>query len=610
MRNLTRNQNPSLVQALTSATQNRFRVAVIRSKIWGFDSEFLMSGRAGRPEDVQTIQFSDGIESYICTTASELKRWLLDHSRIKILYGFVTLCDLGSVEEWLGSSAVKISPHAGWIRYGRANIHVVDAQPLLSAFGLRKLADCGQMVGTAKLDKPSWLGQRKWESEQEYAEFAEYAKADAVITSKIVRWMIETLSADPAKYRSAGTIARDEFNFPRRLKMLEGYVRMSPFEARVKLFTFAGRAEGFYTGFTPNVIYSDVSSLYPCSIVATRALQIKSAKPCELSDLAVSDNLCSDDLCETRYGWIEGAFRSNRDMWGLPVHGARNVWMTGSISGLYNTFDLAAAHAELLYVKQCYKPIFRTETADHDKYADMLTRKLEGRCSATEKLYIKAVLNAVSGKLGQSHPRPSERSNFLAYNILLGHSHLVMSKLFDKCSSPILAMDTDSIFSQMDMSGKWFEVSDGNRMLPIRLDIKGRGDLNFYRPKRYIMKGALDCYAAHGWRYFVEDYLKLFDGTLTELDSRIDIKHTLLTRQHEALKMSKGRWRTRPEHLDLQKLTKLLSADQKRQRADYNSFQLVRAKRNMPSTAWDYDEYMRSAEDDVLQLRWRRLNHI
>jgi hypothetical protein len=86
-----------------------------------------------------------------------------------------------------------------------------------------------------------------------------------------------------------------------------------------------------------------------------------------------------------------------------------------------------------------------------------------------------------------------------------------------------------------------------------------------------------------------------------------------LTRQHEALKMSKGRWRTRPEHLDLQKLTKLLSADQKRQRADYNSFELVRTKRNMPSTAWDYDDYMRSAEDDVLQLRWRRrrrLNHI
>jgi hypothetical protein len=350
------------------------------------------------------------------------------------------------------------------------------------------------------------------------------------------------------------------------------------------------------TGYTQNAIYNDVSSLYPISIVATRALQIKGAKPCSLSDLAISD-----DLDEERYGWIEGDFMTKSDMWGMPVRGYRNYYMTGQISGLYSTFDIAAAKAEILNVKRCYTPTFREERAEHDKYAELLMKKLEGKFSEEEKGYFKAILNAVSGKLGQAHPI-GERSNFLAYNILLGHSHLIMSELFGKCSSQILAMDTDSIFSQQDMSGIWFKISDSERSFPVKMDIKGRGDLAFFRSKRYIMRGELSCFGAHGWRYFLEDYVKLFDGTLTELDTRIDIKHTLLTRQREALKMAKGRWRTRPEHLDLEKLKALLTADDKRNREEYDSYSLVMQKKSMQSQAWNLDDYMVNAEADFLGI--------
>ena len=93
------------------------------------------------------------------------------------------------------------------------------------------------------------------------------------------------------------------------------------------------------------------------------------------------------------------------------------------------------------------------------------------------------------------------------------------------------------------MCGKWLELTDGEYTVPVLMDIKGKGDLAFFRSERYIMKGEISCYGAHGWRYFIEDYLKLFDGTITELDTRIDIKHTFLTRQKEALKMVKGRWK-------------------------------------------------------------------
>src|SRR5665648_34650 len=76
-------------------------------KIWAFDSEFMMSGRAGAPEDVQSIQFSDGEESIVVETPNALKSWLHAHNYIKTLYGFVVLCDLGSMQEWLGESAVE-----------------------------------------------------------------------------------------------------------------------------------------------------------------------------------------------------------------------------------------------------------------------------------------------------------------------------------------------------------------------------------------------------------------------------------------------------------------------------------------------------------------------
>jgi hypothetical protein len=244
---------------------------------------------------------------------------------------------------------------------------------------------------------------------------------------------------------------------------------------------------------------------------------------------------------------------------------------------------------------------FAKKIKEHDKYADLLMRKLEGKMDAKEKGYYKAILNAVSGKLGQAHPI-GERSNFLAYNILLGHSHLVMSKLFDKCTAPIIGMDTDSIFSQQDMSGKWFEITDGERTYPIRMDVKGKGDLAFFRSKRYIMKGEKSCDGAHGWRYFHEDYIKLFLGDLTALDTRMSVKSTLFTKQREAKAMTKGRWFTKPEHLTLDKIKALLTADQKRNRENYDSYGLLMEHKAEPSKAWNYNEYLENAEEDFLGI--------
>jgi hypothetical protein len=134
------------------------------------------------------------------------------------------------------------------------------------------------------------------------------------------------------------------------------------------------------------------------------------------------------------------------------------------------------------------------------------------------------------------------------------------------------------------------------------MDVKGKGNLAFFRSKRYIMRGEMDCYGAHGWRYFTEDYLKLFNGDLTALDSRINVKSTLFTMQKAAQAMTRGRWFTRPEHLALEKIKILLTADNKRSRENYDSYGLLMAHKAEVSKAWNFNNYMATAESDFLEL--------
>jgi len=565
----------------------------------GFDSEFLMSGRAKAPEDVHSIQFSFGTleTAVMLESADELKAWLHDHKYVKTIYGFVILPDLGSVEEWLGPTHVSYHQRGvqliGHIKYGGADISVYDSRPLLQNFGLRRLEDCGQLVGAPKLPKPEWLGLRPWNSDLEHAQFVEYAKQDAIVTSLTVKWLKDHYGADPAVHTSAGTLARDQFSLPKRLVRRKQTVSLPPLERLVKSTCYAGRSEGFVTGFTPDVIYNDVTSLYPCSLVTTKALSQVGATQCDPRDLIIDQELNGKD-----YGWIEGVFETRSDLWGLPLRGANNFYATGVIQGFYHTFDLAAAKASVLRVAHAYKPVF-SETPDaHRKYSDMLLRRLEGRMSSDEKMLAKAMLNSLTGKLGQSHPIAAT-SNFFAYSTVLAHSHLIMSRLFDRCPSQILAMDTDSIFSSSDMSGKHFELTDGEISIPLKMDVKGKGDLAFFRSKNYAMKTADGdfIYARHGWTYWLEDYLKLYGGDITELTTRKDIKHTLLVKEREALKMAKGRWRTKVMHLGLEKIKALLTADIKRKRADYDSYGLIMQHKNTPSEAWNYEEIMNTTSD-------------
>jgi hypothetical protein len=562
----------------------------------GFDSEFLPTGFSGDPATVHSIQFSDGLnDHYFIESPDDLKRWLHNrHDSLKEIFGFNQLCDLGALKEWVPNGAVEVVRYRGKligkIKYGSTRVRAYDAMPLLVNFGLRRLADVGDIVGVPKLEKPSFLGIRKWATPAEHESFKQYALADAIITSRAAKWLIEENGCDPRKHASAGSLAADYFDFPKRHRRVKGRIMMPPIERAAAQSTYAGRSEMFVTGYTPYAIYNDVKSLYPCSIFATRALAINGVRPCEPDEIAISS-----DLNNSNFGWLVGCFETRNKIWGLPIRAKQVTYVIGKVTGMFHTFDLAAAKAKPLWVAKAYNPVFDpSRSGAQDRFDRMLLDRVEGRLGDRKARYAKAVLNSTYGKLGQSHPE-APTTNYPAFSTILAHSHLIMSKLFDKCPTPILGMDTDSIFSATDMSGKYGNLTDGELTLPIIMEVKGKGELASFRAKSYMMreKGKpIRVYGRHCWHYFLEDYFKLWDEVEFPFTTRIEVKHTLKTRQKAALRLPLGFWNKKPVKLTREKVRELLKADLKRARRTYDSFILFEQRKSQLSEPYVLDEIL------------------
>jgi hypothetical protein len=560
---------------------------------WGFDTEFLPTGKTGDPTSVHSVQFSNGHnEHYFLETPAQLKRWLDGHRcTVKEVFGFNMLCDLGAVKEWLPPSSVRVVKYRGkligTIRYSRARIHAYDTRPLLTNFGLRRLADIGDFLGVPKLLKPHFLGLQKWSDEEEHRAFRDYALNDAVITSRAAQWLISQ-GVDPRIHASAGTLASEYFDFPKRHERRKARIQIPPIERAIGQNTSAGRSEAFHTGFIRNVTYNDVKSLYPCSIFTTRALMIDHLEPCDPKELAISRN-----ANDNRFGWMVGFFKTKNKNWGLPIQAKNVTYVTGYVNGLFHTFDLAAADAQLLTVSKAYRPVFNpARKPAHLNFADLLAQRLNGKLDANRSGFAKAVLNSTYGKLGQSHPEAAT-TNYLAYSTILAHSHLIMSNLFNKCPTPILGMDTDSIFSQRDMSGTYDDLSDGDASIPLIMEVKGRGDLAMFRAKTYMMREEgkpIRVYGRHTWNYFVEDYFRLWENIEYPLETRIEVKHTLKTQDKQALSLPLGFWVKKPVKLTKEKISALLQADSKRLRPTLESFNLFLERESAPSYPYDLDE--------------------
>jgi hypothetical protein len=523
----------------------------------------------------------------------------------------------------------------GYVHYRHCKFQVYDVHPLLNSFKLGRLANCGELIGLPKLAKPSWLGVRGPSTNEERNYFEEYARRDAEITARIVAWLRREQQVDPTKIVSAGTLASQEFEYPRRLRLnpkdrRKKSVLLPNIEEKIWKATCAGRAETFYTDLTPDVYYSDCMSLYPLAIAATRALQIQNVEEVnfgvqeeeppeenveniqlEFSGplteyLKLTDQLTPQGRRKAPFGSVEGIFYVGPDHtthWGgLPVRGPDRIYyVTGQVSGLFHTFDLAAAKAHIQWMSHLYRPVYsERQLPQEEKFDTMLLRRLNDEVTDVESRRIKAVLAASSGKFGQNKPAVVPTSNFLAYSTLIAYSHLIMAQLMEEYPAPILAMATDSIFGTADASGRHFMITDGTTQFPVRMTRKGcgpdkgKGDCVIFRSGMYILKnpdipvevGVNPIYGARSWHYDTSDFLRLFNGDVVELDTTVDVRRTLKTKSAEALTMPDGYWCTRKVKLTNEKIRELLAADTKRRRASLDSYQLVSERRNQPSEAW------------------------
>ena len=94
------------------------------------------------------------------------------------------------------------------------------------------------------------------------------------------------------------------------------------------------------------------------------------------------------------FGWVEGCFEVQNDLWGLPLRGKNVFYLQGKLTGTWHSLDLVAAKAKPLYINHAWEPLF-TPSWQHGKYVKMLMDRLEGRTSQVESLYAKAVLNSL-----------------------------------------------------------------------------------------------------------------------------------------------------------------------------------------------------------------------
>jgi hypothetical protein len=257
----------------------------------GFDCEFLPTGRTGDPASVHSVQFSDGENDHtFIESPDQLKQFFHNRRRtLKEIFGFNFLCDLGAVKEWLPKGSVDIN--------GSTKIKAYDTRPLLVNFGLSKLEQVGEVVGISKLPKPEFLGLRKWETWEEYEAFKQYALQDAIVTSRAAKWLIEQNQCDPREHASAGTLAKEYFQFPKRHKRAKNKVLMPPIERTIAQSTYAGRSEIFVTGYTPYAVYNDVKSLYPCSVFTTNDLTISGVEPSTLAVIIIYMVLLLTAMC-------------------------------------------------------------------------------------------------------------------------------------------------------------------------------------------------------------------------------------------------------------------------------------------------------------------------
>jgi hypothetical protein len=585
----------------------------------GFDAEFKSGLTEDAPaEDVWAITFAWDSGTELCENPDKLDEFIegfRGHRKVYI-FGFNMLADLGCLRHW----GINIHPKTlsnqvvASYRLGRTRILFRDLKPLAEAIKLNDLEAIGKLVGLPKRPSERCRQERckhypcpkneiRWKC-------PEYAKDDSVITYEFAEYVLHNFGIDPAKIGTIGKLALHYFPLPKRLNWSEKEKRLvdcPEIEWYIRTdATYAGRSEAFYTGYIPQLFYNDITSLYPLSIVVCKCLFIESVESCNEDDLVLSR-----DPTTTDYGWIEGTFKTDNDLWGLPYPYERNYYVIGTVKGFYHTHDLASADAEIMEVKRCFRPVFDWDNPDlqklHHDYREAVEKRLTGELSGIESSLLKAGMNALGGQLGRLKPFACRHTNFPAYSSLLATSHSIMSNSFAEYiqkGGTIYGMDTDSIMGSINIEGQHGKL-DG---LPIIFHIQAKGEGALFRPKRYIIRETLEngshrfISAKHGWRYDWKHFDELYE-TPDFLETTKQVRRTLKVREKLALTLEIGHWFEKPVKLENEDLRRLLSAGKKRWREEYDSYELFRQRLTVSSKAHICSVLEHELTEDLLKRK-------
>lgn len=624
----------------------KYRHKNLEPEFFGLDTEASATGTEHTRTDIHTVQVcSNRGESTgrIFYTPEAFKEWYANKKpRPKIFFAFTLPFEYGSLCAWellKASTEDGRYPWQAWadepinlfyIQIDNTRIPVFDIRIFFHQLQyehqfLSNLKALGHYLSEYyKQDihkLPAPLGNdfgKRAPTAQERPYFEKYGVRDAFINAMAAEWVHTNIlnnwlegKIPITRLYSWGTIAKHFFNMP-KIGEAKNYGKTrtlifpNMWHQRIFQATFAGRAEAFTTGNVGQTYYSDVSSLYPTSIIATQCLLIKNVTQWHGPQDQLLGKITWQNFYEHTgypYGWLLGDFKTDSDIWALPLKiGNNNIYVTGKVKHtLYSTLDLEASHAEALDIQAVLIPEYSTDPAfinPMKKYEQLTQIKISGHYqSEVEKHCIKSTLNAASGTLGKSHPTFGPTTNLPAYNTMLAQSHLLMSQIFQMYHTPqhpVHYCDTDSLFWHEPIEKTIKECQPYPTLpfqilqtLPLKLDVKGTSRPEgcvIFRGKMYFENENSKAFSA--WKPFPKYFSQIINARTTEATVERQICRKWQTRDTKAITLKIGRWFIKKEHWNLDKLKQIFRADPKRCRATYDSYQLFLEGKSQTSQAW------------------------
>lgn len=620
---------------------------------WGIDTEATATGTEHTESDIHTVQICSNAGEYtgkVFWNAQDFKKWLGHrHNRPKIFYSFTLTFEYGTLSAWEllnASTETGAYPWQNWadkpvnlfyIQIGKARIPIYDIRVLFFQlrYGNSYLTNLKAVANYLseyyhqdihKLEAPlsADFGKRP-PTEKERPYFEKYGIRDAYINAKGAQWLHENIlntwlngKVPITSIYSWGTVARHYFHLP-KIAETRHYgknfrvVFPNLWHKRIFQSTYAGRSEAFSTGALGHLYYNDVSSLYPTSIIQTQCLLIRDVTQWHGSLDNLTGKMTWQKFYEVTgypYGWVQGDFHTEDDLWALPIKvGTNNWYVTGTLKNrFYNTLDLEASRAEVLNAQTVLMPVFTTDPAFLNpmrRYEELTEIKLNHKYESPIHEYcIKNTINSLSGTIGKSHPKFGATTNLPAYNIMLGQSHLYMSQIFHKYQ-PIYYIDTDSAFTREPLN---LTIHDCTaypelpfqilRTVPLKIGVKGEGDTVIFRGKMYYQSDNSLGFSA--WKPFPQYFKKIIKEKPLKITVERQITRKWRTRDSSVTSLKVGRWFIKKERWNFEKLKRIFRADDKRHRETYDSYQLFLDGAAQGSQAWTAEE----AQQKLSKRQW------